>query len=176
MPDGEDRMRRAPGLFAALAAIAMVACGGRASETQQSVEVALDQANIPNVTVKVDGTAAVVHLRGTVGSVAERTRAQEVATAAVGTTGRVLNELMVDGLNTTTAGDFDGKIQDMLDKAVDNDPVLKERDITFEVLNGMVAVKGEVRSAAEKSKVSEIVQSAPGVKDMANALEIRVEP
>src|SRR5207244_1386821 len=127
-----------------------------------------DQANIPNVTVKVDGDVNVVHLRGNVGSMADRTRAGDVAVAAVGTTGRVLNELTVEGLNSTTAGDFDGKIQNVLDRMVDNDAVLTERDISFEVNNGMVTVKGEVRSAAEKNKVTEIAQSAPGVKDVAN--------
>jgi osmotically-inducible protein OsmY len=30
-----------------------------------------------------------------------------------------------------------------------------------------------VRTAAEKGKVTEIVRAAPGVKDMANALEIK---
>jgi osmotically-inducible protein OsmY len=34
-------------------------------------------------------------------------------------------------------------------------------------------VKGEVQSAAEKSRVSELVREAPGVKDMANALDIK---
>jgi osmotically-inducible protein OsmY len=55
---------------------------------------------------------------------------------------------------------------------MDKDPILKERDIDFEVVNGVVTVKGDVRSTAEKTKVSEIVRAAPGVKEMANALEI----
>jgi osmotically-inducible protein OsmY len=41
------------------------------------------------------------------------------------------------------------------------------------VHNGAVTVKGDVASAAEKTRVSEIVRSAPGVKDMVNALEIK---
>jgi osmotically-inducible protein OsmY len=56
---------------------------------------------------------------------------------------------------------------------IDNDPVLKERDINFDVHNGMVAVKGEVRSADEKNRVGQMVAAAPGVKDVANGLEIR---
>jgi osmotically-inducible protein OsmY len=51
--------------------------------------------------------------------------------------------------------------------------VLKERDINFEVHNGMVAIKGEVRSADEKNRVGQMVAAAPGVKDVANGLEIR---
>ena len=55
---------------------------------------------------------------------------------------------------------------------VDDDKVLKDRDVHFDVTNGVVTVKGEVQSASEKTRVTELVRSAPGVKDMANALEI----
>ena len=149
-----------------------VACGGR-DDTRENVQQALEQANIPNVAVDVDEDANIVHLKGTVASMTDRTRAEEVATAAVGTSGRVLNELTVEGLNDDTAGDLDDDVQDTLDRMVDNDPVLRERDINFEVSNGAVVASGEVRSAEEKDRVTQIVKAAPGVKDFANALEIR---
>jgi len=157
-----------------LACALAVACSGR-ENTRKNVSKALDQANLSHVAVDVDSEANVVHLKGTVGSTADKTRAEEVANAAVGTTGRVLNELTVEGLNTDTADDLDDDIRDTLDRMVDKDPVLKERDINFEVANGVVTVKGEVRSAQEKNRVTEIVKAAPGVKDFANALEIKVE-
>ena len=49
------------------------------------------------------------------------------------------------------------------------------RDINFEVLNGMVTIKGEVRNADEKARVGDIARAAPGVKDIANGLEIHPE-
>lgn len=152
--------------------LATFACG-RGPDTEENVRKALDQANISSVTVDVDEDAGVVHLSGTVDSMSDRTRAEEVAAAAVGTSGRVLNEVTVRGLNDDTAGDLDDEILNTLDRMVDNDPVLRERDINFEVANGAVTIKGEVRTAQEKSRVSDIVKSAPGVKDMANALDIR---
>ncbi len=158
-------------LFASVLAIG---CGGRADH-KENVQKALTQANLENVAVDVDDDANIVHLKGTVGSMSDRTRAEEVAAAAVGTTGRVLNELTVEGLNSDTADDLDDEIHDTLDRMVDNDPVLKERDINFDVSNGTVTVKGEVRNAEEKNKVGQIVKAAPGVKDFANALEIRSE-
>jgi osmotically-inducible protein OsmY len=164
-------MRR-PLLCALLCGVLAAACG-RSPDTKGNVEKALEQANIDNVDVQVDRDANVVHLRGTVDTTADRTRAEEVANAAVGTSGRVLNELTVEGLNAGTADDFDGQIEDNLDRAMDGDPVLKERDINFEVRNGMVTIKGEVRSADEKARVGQVVAAAPGVKDVANALEIR---
>jgi osmotically-inducible protein OsmY len=158
-------------LFACVFALA---CGGRVDH-KENVEKALTQANLENVAVDVDDDANIVHLKGTVGSMSDRTRAEEVAAAAVGTSGRVLNELTVVGLNEETADDLDDEILDALDRMVDADPVLRERDINFEVVNGTVTVKGEVRNADEKNKVGQIVKAAPGVKDFANALEIHPE-
>jgi osmotically-inducible protein OsmY len=144
----------------------------RGPRTEENVRRALDQANMQQVGVKVDDPERIVHLRGTVGSLAERSRAEEVAGAVVGTSGRVLNELTVRGVNDTTAGSLDDEIRDNLDRVIDADPVLKQRDINFEVVNGAVAIKGEVRSADEKNRVGDITKAAAGVKDVANGLQI----
>jgi osmotically-inducible protein OsmY len=158
------------------ATIAAAVCVGwacqRGPDTKGNLRKALDQANMSQVTVKVDDNEHIVQLKGVVNSMADRSRAQEVAAAVVGTSGRVLNELTVDGLNDKTAGDLDGEISDNLDKMIDNDPTLKQRDIDFDVVNGMVTIKGSVRSADEKNRVSDITKTAPGVKDVANGLEI----
>lgn len=157
-------------------AIAAVACLGaacnRGPDYQGNVRKALDQANMQQVEVKVDGDEHIVHLRGTVGSMADRSRAQEVADAVVGTSGRVLNELTIKGLNDKTAGALDGDIKSNLDKMIDNDPTLKERDVNFDVVNGMVTIKGDVRTADEKNRVGDMTKAAPGVKDVANGLQI----
>lgn len=158
----------------ALACALSLGCSERV-DTKGNVEKALSQANVPGVNVDVDDDANIVHLRGTVRSMSDRTRAEEVAAAAVGTSGRVLNELTIAGMNVETADDLDDDIEDALDRMIENDPILKERDISFEVNNGAVTVKGEVRSADEKSRVGQLVQSAPGVKDFVNALEIETE-
>jgi len=158
-------------LATAVAACLGVACH-RAPDTENTVRKALDQANMQQVEVKVDRDEHIVHLKGTVGSMTERSRAEEVADAVVGTSGRVLNELTVKGLNDTTADDLDGDIRKNLDRMIDNDPTLKQRDINFDVTNGMVAIKGTVRSADEKNRVGEMTKAAAGVKDIANGLQI----
>ena len=154
---------------------AAVACD-RGADTEDNVRKALDQANIKAVEVDVDDEANIVHLQGTVGTMADRTRANEIATAVVGTSGRVLNELTVESLNGRSADDFDGHITDRLDQMLDSDPVLRERDVNIQVTNGMVAITGEVTSADEKNRVEQLVRAAPGVKDVANSLQIRQEP
>jgi len=159
--------------LAALAAAACVSAGcHRGPDTEGDVRKALDQANMQEVTVKVDDPSNIVHLKGTVASMAVRSRAQEVADAVVGTSGRVLNELTVKGLNDTTADDLDGQIRRGLNKMIENDPTLKERKIDFEVANGVVTINGEVRTPDEKNRVGEMTKAAPGVKDVANGLQI----
>ena len=155
-----------------LAAACVGAGCRRGPDTQANLRKALDQANMQQVDVKVDDDEHIVHLKGVVGSIAERSRAQEVADAVVGTAGRVLNELTIKGLNDTTADDLDDDVRDTLDRTVDKDPTLKQRDINFEVVNGMVTIKGEVRNADEKNRVAELTKAAPGVKDVANGLQI----
>jgi osmotically-inducible protein OsmY len=102
------------------------------------------------VAVKVDGESSIVHLKGTVGSMAVRSRAEEVADAVVGTSGRVLNELTVKGLNDTTADDLDGQIHKGLDKMIDNDPTLKQRDVNFDVANGGARGEGRCQRAPDQ--------------------------
>jgi osmotically-inducible protein OsmY len=161
--------------FVVLGALAAVAIGcGRGPDTEENVRKALDQANMQAVQVDVDDNANIVHLKGTVETSGDRTRAEEVAAATVGTSGRVLNELTVKGLNDETAGELDDEIDDALNRTVDNDPVLKERDIDFRVANGMVTITGEVASADEKTRVEQLAKAGPGVKDVANGLEIKV--
>ena len=160
--------------LAAAFVLTLAACSREPNPTE-AADKALQQANLAGVTVKWDGDARIAHLRGTVESTADRDRAGELAESAIGTSGRVLNELTVKGLNEETADDLDGRIRSAVDDMLDRDPVLKDRDIDVEVTNGVVTVKGDVRSAAEKAKVTEIVRAAPGVKDMANALEIEAE-
>jgi osmotically-inducible protein OsmY len=166
-------MRNAATFTTALAcAVALSACS-RGPDPTEEVTRSLKQANLNEVSVNWDGGARVAHLKGTVERPTDRQRAEEIAAAAVGTTGKVLNEVTIKGLNEKTAGNLDGNIKDQLEKMVDGDPILRQRDVKFEVNNGAVTVKGEVQTAGEKAKLTELVRAAPGVKDFANAVEIK---
>jgi hyperosmotically inducible periplasmic protein len=167
-------MHRMTRIVTALCFVAGLASAcNRAPDPQDNVNRALKDAQLDKVQVKWDDDAHIAHLRGTVDTPTDKQRAEDVASAAVGTSGRVLNELTIRGVNDSTAADLDGKIKSGLKKAIDGDPTLKDRNIDFDVTNGVVTVKGDVQSAAEKSRVSELVREAPGVKDLANALDIK---
>ena len=162
----------AAALSALLVAAPLSYACNRGPDVKDEVQQSLKQANIEDVNVDYDRNEKVVHLKGTVDSAAERQRAEDVATQAVGTSGTVLNELTIEDVNETTADNMDGQIRDRLAEAVDRDATLKDRNIDFDVNNGVVTVKGTVRSEGEKTRVSDIVKNAPGVKDFANGLEI----
>ena len=86
-----ERRRAALAIGAAL----LLAC--RPSEDmEEMVRDALKQANVGEVQVHRDATT--LHLTGTVDTLADRSRAEELAAAIVGTSGRVSNEIAVTGL------------------------------------------------------------------------------
>ena len=145
----------------------------RGPDPKEQVSDQLKTANIHDVNVDYDRDAKVVHLKGAVDSAAERARAEQIAERAVGTTGRVANELTVKGVTDRTADDHDGDIRSELKAKVDNDSVLKDRDINFDVNNGVVTIKGDVGTAAEKQKVGQMAQSTQNVKDVVNSLDVK---
>jgi osmotically-inducible protein OsmY len=155
---------------------ALAACRSDGPNPTAGAEKALQDANLTAVQVTWDDEARIAHLRGTVDSMSERQRAHDVAATAVGTMGVVLNEVTVRGLNEHTADDLDGRIRSAIDEVLDRDTALQNRDIDIEVTNGVVTVKGDVRTEGEKARVSEIVRAAPGVKDIANALVVTPNP
>ena len=160
-------------LPAALMSVLVVGACNRGPDPKEQVSDQLKSANIHDVNVDYDRSAKVVHLKGAVDSQAERSRAEEIAQQAVGTTGKVANELTVKGATDRTADDHDGAIRSELKAKVDNDTVLKDRHINFDVNNGVVTIKGDVATAGEKDKVGEMARSTQNVKDVVNSLDVK---
>jgi osmotically-inducible protein OsmY len=152
---------------------ALVGACNREPDPEDQISRDLKSANIDEVSVDYDSTTKVVHLKGAVDNPAEKSRAEDIATKAVGTAGTVANELTVKGADERTADDMDGTIRSELNAKVDNDKALTDRDINFDVNNGVVTIKGEVRNAAEKKQVVEMAKSTANVKDVVDALEIK---
>ena len=155
-----------------VAGLTTVGCSDQANDPSDKVQAALKNANLADVDVNYDKTEKVVHLKGTVDSADQRARAEQIAERAVGTSGKILNEVTVKGVDEKTADDNDGKIKDRLKEMVDNNATLKDRDISFSVNNGAVEVSGTVANAGEKARVTEMVRTVDGVRDVANGLQV----
>jgi osmotically-inducible protein OsmY len=152
---------------------ALVGACSQEPDPEERIARDLKSANIDEVSVDYDRETKVVHLKGAVDNPSEKSQAEDIATRAVGTSGTVANELTIKGANEAIADDMDGTIRNELNAKVDNDKVLTDRDINFDVNNGVVTVKGEVRNEAEKKQVIEMAKMTANVKDVVDALQIR---
>ncbi len=171
-------MKRVLNLIVAVVAVLalgamLAACSRNTNDPKDRVDKALSDANIKGVHTSYDRDADVVHLQGTVDSADAKQRADQLATSAVGTSGRVLDELKVQGMDEKPISDQDSLIRDTPKDEVKKDQVLRDRDIDFDVNNGVVTVKGDVRTPEEKAKVTDLVRGVSGVKQMANELDIK---
>lgn len=145
------------------------------ADTGDRVEKALDDANLKDVNVDFDKNANVVHLKGKVNSADQKQQAERIAETAVGTSGKVLNELTVEGANEDRMETVDDQIKNRLNDAVKANQRLADQNIDFYVNNGVVTVTGEVESQAQKEQIGQLVKGTPGVKDFANELTISKE-
>ena len=164
--------RGLPICLAVLMTASLGAACNRGPDPKDQIERDLKSASMPDVNVDYDRSNKVVHLKGAVDNSAEKSRAEEIAQRAVGTTGRVANELTVKGVDEKTADDMDSAIRKELNAKVNNDRTLEDRSINFDVNNGVVTIKGEVRNEAEKAQVNAMAKSTENVRDVVNALEI----
>jgi osmotically-inducible protein OsmY len=151
---------------------AALACS-RNSDTKAQVDKALSDANLNNVHTTYDKDGNVVHLQGTVDNAETKQRAEQVAAGAVGTSGKVLDELKIQGMDEKPIEDRDKLIEDTLKDQVLRDQVLRDRNITFEVSSGAVTIKGDVRTPDERQKVGQLVMGMSGVTQIANELEVK---
>ncbi len=159
--------------IAALALGVVLACSRNSNDPKDRVDRALSDANLKGVHTSYDRNADVLHLQGTVDSADLKQRADQIANQAVGTSGKVVDEITVEGMDEKTSGDRDALIRDTLKQEINKDDVLRDQSISFDVNNGVVTVKGNVQTADEKEKVTELARNAPGVKDVANELEVK---
>ena len=150
--------------------VAAIACS--TPDTEQNVRQALDEADIRNVDVAVDDGEALVHLSGTVETLAARTRAEEVATSVVGTTGRIVNDLTIEDFEDDTPDSPDEQLMTQLDRLIDADRTLRERDVNLTVRDGTVTIHGEVRTTGERARAARLIEKAPGVTAVTNELRV----
>jgi len=164
-------------LVAALGTAPMItACNRSASnpDYEGRVKDSLKTAKIDDVKAAWKADEKALHLSGEVENAADKARAEELAQQVVGTSGRVVNEVKVEGANMDEADD---RIEKALDAAFKEDDEWDRDnlDLRFDAKAGVVTITGSAPSAAVKERVTAKVRSIPGVKDVVNDLEIKPE-
>jgi hyperosmotically inducible periplasmic protein len=166
-------MRIVTAIIGIAALASAVACGPKERDYETMTKTALSRAGIENIKADYDSKTKIVHLSGNVPTAGDRDRAGEVATQAVAPYAQVANEVTVEGRDAKTADDLDSGLSTRLENLVDQDKSLEKTDVDFDVKNGVVTIKGNVQTAAQKTQVEKLARSQPGVKEVVNSLEVK---
>lgn len=164
-------MARSSTTFYALLAAGSIsawACGPAGDPTSR-VAQALQQEQIDGVSLNWEADKFLI-LNGTVESQTERAQAGRVADRAVGRGATVINELLLTGGEDVS--DLDGTLEQRLESIVVSDPTLRERDLSIDVNDRVVTIRGDVQSDEERDRVEQLAWQLAGVRDVANAVQV----
>ncbi|HXM93064.1 MAG TPA: BON domain-containing protein [Candidatus Dormibacteraeota bacterium] len=147
----------------------------KSPDVSDSIRKSLDQSDYKDVSVKQDREKGVVTLSGTVSSENDKAQAESIAKSIAGSQ-VVANEIAVrpPGDESTAK-----KVESDLDKAIEKnlDAVLVQRklnkDVSYDVKNGVVTLKGEVSSQARRSSIEKLANTVPNVKQVVNELQVK---
>jgi len=150
----------------------LLACGGPARSPAALVSDALSAHSLSHITVEYDSSAKVVHLKGIATSEAERNRAGDVASQALGASGSIANDVTVQTVEEPEVS-ADDTIEAEVRRLVDRDRSLRQRVVRIRVTEGVVDVSGVVASTRERNRVTALVRSISGVKEVINRLKVK---
>jgi osmotically-inducible protein OsmY len=139
---------------------------------ESRVQDRLKDANIKDVNANWKKDENTLHLTGEVKAAADKARAEELATQVVGTSGRVVNEVKVEGVDYDN---LDSRIEKELDRMFKEDDQWDRdaTDLTFHSKAGVVTITGDAASQAIKERVEQRVRSVEAVKDVVNDLQVK---
>jgi osmotically-inducible protein OsmY len=147
----------------------------KSPEVSDKVRRDLDQAQFRDVSVSQDRDKGVVTLGGHVASDADKSQAEMIAKAdAAGQV--VADEIAVvppvdDSRAKAVNSDLDKGIEKNLDAALLQSKL--DKDVKYDVKNGVVTLKGEVNSQTRRSRVESLASSVPNVQQVVNELDVK---
>ncbi len=147
----------------------------KAPDVAGDVRHSLDQAGLNDVSVSQDRDKSVVTLKGNVSNDDDKARAESIARSIAGTE-VISNEIGVrPGGEESTAKKVDSDLDSGIDKNLDAMLIQHrlKRDVRYDVTNGVVTLKGDVPSQAQRSSVEKMAEQVPNVKQVVNELEVK---
>ena len=147
----------------------------KAPDVAGDIRHSLDQAGLNDVSVSQDRDKSVVTLSGKVGTDDDKARAESIARSIAGTE-VVANEIGVrPGDEASTAKKVDSDLDSGIDKNLEAMLIQHrlKRDVKYDVNNGVVTLKGDVPSQAQRSSVEKLAGEVPNVKQVVNELEVK---
>lgn len=173
------RLRFSSAMIVAVLAVTL-ACSNshKAPDVSQDVRHALDQAGLNKISVSQDREKNVVTLKGDVNSDDDKSRAESVAKSAAG------SAVVADEIAVRPAGEEGTakKVESKLDAGIDKNLEARllqyklDKDVRYDVSNGVVTLKGDVPSWTERSTAEKVAKRVPNVKQVVNELEVKNQP
>jgi hyperosmotically inducible periplasmic protein len=167
--------------FAAGAVLFVAALGGcsrsdtRSPAVSDEIRKSLDQSGYKDVSVSQDREKGVVTLTGHVASDPDKQQAEAIAKSLS------VGQVVADEIQVLPAGAaHDAKAVDSdLDKGIDKnlDAALIQsrlnRDVSYDVKNGVVTLKGNVNSEIRRNQAAHIASAVPNVQQVVNELQVK---
>ena len=174
------RARKASSLLAALALACTVmidvACNKTEASYKDSVKNALEQADLKDVTVSEDSAKNTITLGGTLHSDDAKSRAASIAQSNAGPR-IVANEISVQPVGNEGEA---RKVQSNLDDGIENNykaslvsKGLDKQHINYDAKNGVLTLKGSVKTPGERKAAEELAQNVPNVQQVVNEIQVR---
>ena len=168
--------------FFALAVVSVVsatllgtACNKADTNYKDRVKSALEQADLKDVRVSEDTSKNTITLGGTVHSDDAKNRAANIAQASAGPR-VVANEISVEPVGNEGAA---RKMESNLDDGIENNfkavlisKGLDKQHIRYNAKNGVLTLKGSVRSTTQRQEAQELAKNTPNVQQVVNEIQV----
>lgn len=153
------------------------ACSKQPDRTyKDSVKTALEQADLKDVTVNEDTDKNTITLGGTLHSEDAKQNAADVAKANAGSR-IVVNEVSVQPVGQESEAK---KVASNLDDGIENNfkaalvsKGLDKEHIRFDAKNGVLKLKGTVKTASQRKEAEQLAQNVPNVQQVLNELDVK---
>jgi hyperosmotically inducible periplasmic protein len=173
-------VRRGFTSFAVLALVSAVMLGVGCNKTananyKDSVKASLEQADLKDVTVSEDANKNTITLGGTLHSEDAKARAGNVAQSSAGP--RIIaNEISVEPVgNESQARKIESNLDDGIEsnyKAVLISKGLDKQHIRYNAKNGVLTLKGSVKSSSLRQEAQELAKNTPNVEQVVNEIQV----
>ena len=140
------------------------------------VKKALEQAELTNVSVNEDRDKNTVTLGGSVHSDEAKMQAAEIAKAAAGSR-TVVNEVSVQPVGDesaakSVASNEDSAIEKNYQAALISSG-LDKQDIDYKAKNGVLTLKGHVKTPHAREEAQQVASSVPKVQQVLNQIDVK---
>ncbi len=166
-------------LMTILAALFLVtaACNQSSKKSEaDAVKQALEQADLKGVTVTDDADKNTVTLGGTLHSEDAKNRAADVAKSAAPNR-TIANEISVQPVGDESQAKA---VQSNLDDGIENNykaaliaSRLNKQSIHYDAKNGVLTLKGTVKTAQQKAEAEQLASKIPNVQQVVNQIDVK---